>query len=43
MWPRASIDEEMSRLLDLEHSYDASARVISAVDDMLATLLASVR
>ncbi|MCC0031381.1 MAG: flagellar hook-associated protein FlgK [Brucellaceae bacterium] len=38
-----NIDEEMSKLLDLEHSYEASARVISAVDDMLSTLLASVR
>lgn len=38
-----NIDEEMSRLLDLEHSYEASARVISVVDEMLATLLASVR
>lgn len=38
-----NIDEEMSRLLDLEHSYEASARIISVVDEMIATLLASTR
>ena len=34
-----NVDQEMSLLLDLEHSYQASARLIKAVDDMLAALL----
>lgn len=38
-----NVDMEMSMLLDLEHSYQASARLISAVDGMLAALLAAVR
>lgn len=38
-----NIDEEMSQLVDLEHSYEASARIIKAVDDMLANLFAAVR
>jgi flagellar hook-associated protein 1 FlgK len=38
-----NVDMEMSLLLDLEHSYEASARLIKAVDDMLAALLAAVR
>lgn len=38
-----NIDQEMSILLELEHSYEASARIIKAVDEMLATLLAMVR
>ena len=38
-----NVDMEMSLLLDLEHSYEASARLIKAIDDMLATLLAAVR
>jgi flagellar hook-associated protein 1 FlgK len=33
----------MSMLLDLEHTYEASARLIKAVDDMLASLLVAVR
>lgn len=37
-----NVDEEMSLLLELEHSYQASARIIKAVDEMLATLLAAV-
>ncbi len=37
-----NVDMEMSLLLDLEHSYEASARLIKAIDDMLATLLAAV-
>lgn len=36
-----NIDEEMALLLELEHSYQASARIIKAVDEMLATLLAA--
>ncbi|MBA3446684.1 MAG: flagellar hook-associated protein FlgK [Pseudaminobacter sp.] len=38
-----NVDMEMSLLLDLEHSYEASARLIKAVDEMLASLLAAVR
>jgi flagellar hook-associated protein 1 FlgK len=38
-----SIDEEMSMLLELEQSYKASARLISAVDQMLQALMAVVR
>ncbi|MFI0846183.1 flagellar hook-associated protein FlgK [Mesorhizobium sp. IMUNJ 23232] len=38
-----NVDAEMSLLLDLEHSYEASARIIKAVDEMLAALLAAVR
>ena len=37
-----NIDQEMSLLLELEHSYEASARIIRAVDEMLASLLAAV-
>jgi flagellar hook-associated protein 1 FlgK len=37
-----NVDAEMSLLLDLEHSYEASARIIKAVDEMLAALLAAV-
>lgn len=37
-----NVDTEMSLLLDLEHSYEASARLIKAVDDMLSSLLAAV-
>ncbi len=37
------MDEEMSLLLELEHSYSASARLIQAIDNMLATLLDAVR
>jgi flagellar hook-associated protein 1 len=38
-----NVDEEMSQLVDLEHSYEASSRIIKAVDDMLANLFAAVR
>lgn len=37
-----NVDEEMSKLLELEHSYQASSRLIKAVDDMLNTLMAAV-
>jgi flagellar hook-associated protein 1 FlgK len=37
-----NMDEEMSMLLDLEHSYQASARMISTVDNMLGALLDAV-
>lgn len=38
-----NIDEEMAVLLQLERSYEASARLIATVDEMLQTLLATVR
>ena len=38
-----NVDMEMSLLLDLEHTYEASARLIKAVDDMLSSLLVAVR
>lgn len=38
-----NIDEEMALLLELEQSYEASARLIKAVDEMLAALMAAVR
>ena len=38
-----NVDMEMSLLLDLEHAYQASARLIKAVDEMLSALLAAVR
>ena len=38
-----NLDEEMSKLLDLEHTFEASARLIRAVDQMLEDLLAAVR
>lgn len=38
-----NIDEELAVLLQLEHSYEASARLISAVDEMLSTLMSTIR
>lgn len=37
-----NVDTEMSLLLDLEHSYQASSRMIKAVDDMFALLFQAV-
>ena len=37
-----NIDEEMSMMLDLEHSYQASARMISTVDNMLSALMNAI-
>jgi flagellar hook-associated protein 1 FlgK len=37
-----NMDEEMTLLLDLEHTYEASARLLKAVDDMLMTLMNAV-
>lgn len=37
-----NIDEEMTTMLDLEKAYQASAKVISAVDGMLQTLLQTI-
>lgn len=34
-----NVDNEYSLLLDLEHAYQASARIIKAVDEMLSTLM----
>ncbi len=38
-----SIDEEMSRLLDLEQSYKASAKMVATVNAMLGALMDAVR
>ena len=38
-----NLDEEMSRLLELEHTFEASSRLIRAVDQMLQDLMAAVR
>ncbi|WP_029030042.1 flagellar hook-associated protein FlgK [Salinarimonas rosea] len=38
-----NLDEELALMLELERSYGASARIISAVDAMLASLLQAVR
>ncbi|KFB09175.1 flagellar hook-associated protein FlgK [Nitratireductor basaltis] len=38
-----NMDEEMALLLELEHSYEASARLMSVVDEMLATLMSIAR
>ena len=35
-------DTEMSLLLDLENSYQATARLIKAVDEMMQSLMAAV-
>ncbi|PSJ63349.1 flagellar hook-associated protein FlgK [Kumtagia ephedrae] len=37
------VNTEMALLLELEHSFDASARLMKVIDDMLASLLAAVR
>ena len=34
-----SLDEELALLLDLEQSYKASAKLVAAVDEMIAALL----
>ncbi len=38
-----NMDNELSLMLDLENSYQASARMLKAVDDMLSALFAAVR
>lgn len=38
-----NVDEEMSLLLDLEHTYEASARILQTIDNLLATLLEAMR
>ncbi len=37
-----NVDEEMTLLLQLEHSYEASARLIQTINNMLATVLEAV-
>lgn len=37
-----NVDEEMALLLELERSYESSARILRAVDEMFASLLAAV-
>lgn len=38
-----NLDEEMAHMLDLERSYQASARLMSAIDALIGTLLDAVR
>ncbi|WP_274425778.1 flagellar hook-associated protein FlgK [Chelativorans sp. YIM 93263] len=38
-----NVDEEMALLLELERSYEASARLMRAVDEMLGTLMEATR
>ena len=38
-----NMDDEMSLMLQVERTYSASSKIISAVDDMLNTLLAAVK
>ncbi len=38
-----NIDEEMAKLLELEHSYSGSGPLITAVDEMLTVLMSAVR
>lgn len=38
-----NLDEEMANMLDLERSYQASARLMSAIDALVGTLLDAVR
>lgn len=38
-----SLDEELAMMLDLEQSYKASAKLLSTVDEMMKTLLDTVR
>jgi len=38
-----NLDEEMTNMLELERSYQASSRLISTIDSMLDTLLQAVR
>jgi flagellar hook-associated protein 1 FlgK len=38
-----NVDEEMSRLLEVERAFQASAKILTAVDDMFNTFLQAVR
>ena len=37
-----NIDEEMASILDLERSYQASAKILTTIDQMLASLMAAI-
>ncbi|MGI4769315.1 MAG: flagellar basal body rod C-terminal domain-containing protein [Janthinobacterium lividum] len=37
-----NLDDQLSKMLDLEHSYQASAELITTVKSMLDALLAAV-
>ena len=37
-----NLDDEMSLLLELERSYQASSKLLTTVDDMLATFIAEI-
>src|SRR3954465_12318058 len=37
-----NLDDEMSRLLDLEHAYQVSAKLIATIDDLYQTLFQAV-
>lgn len=38
-----SLDEEMTKLIQIQHSYSASAKLLTVVDNLLSTLIQSVR
>ena len=38
-----NLDEQMTRLLELERSYQASSKLISTIDSMLGALIAAIR
>jgi len=38
-----NLDEEMTRLLELERAYQASSKLISTIDTMLGSLIAAIR
>ncbi|MAW85404.1 MAG: flagellar hook-associated protein FlgK [Phyllobacteriaceae bacterium] len=38
-----NIDDEMASLVEIEHSYEATSRIIATVDNMLAALLEAAR
>jgi flagellar hook-associated protein 1 len=38
-----NIDEEMAAMLDLEKTYQASAKIIAAIDAMLGSLMEAIR
>jgi flagellar hook-associated protein 1 FlgK len=39
---RVNVDEEMARLIELQQTFQASARIITAVDEMMKTLLTAI-
>jgi flagellar hook-associated protein 1 FlgK len=38
-----NLDEEMTLMLDLERSYQASAKIMATIDSMLGSLMQAVR